>query len=277
MGSIVVQDAGPRVRAGLTSESLDLGLPDAVVPARTAAGPSGFDPLNDDTIREAVDCYFDESCDSEALYGPIEAWDVSEVTNMRELFCGDEQDGVSVCTYSHHKARVFDADISAWDVAKVKDTSYFLYRNSRFNTPLQDWDVSQVIEMEGMFAAATAFDQPLGAWAVERVTDFSYMFAGATRYNQPLNDWNVASLTDARSMFDHAVVFNQPLNQWANKWNASRLDNLREMFFSASAFDQYLSWVVGADVSTRSIAAGTPCASAKTSARDLGCGITKLD
>jgi hypothetical protein len=50
-------------------------------------------PMTNATICEAVAAFKDESADfnspAAALeYGPIAGWDVSQDTNMRELFCG---------------------------------------------------------------------------------------------------------------------------------------------------------------------------------------------
>ena len=79
--------------------------------------------FRDLTLRLAVDRYFQNPSATEALYGPIAQWDVSKVTNMRRLFCGEHD----------------------------------------FNGDLSKWDVSSVTGMDGMFCGARAFNGDLSA------------------------------------------------------------------------------------------------------------------
>jgi surface protein len=66
------------------------------------------------------------------LYGHISDWDVSNVTNMKEMFSGAES---------------FNQPIGDWDVSSVTDMSYMFkssYFKHTFNQPLENWDVSNV-------------------------------------------------------------------------------------------------------------------------------------
>lgn len=82
---------------------------------------------DDASIRDDVRSYVNG--DEDILsYGPINTWDVSQVTNMRYLFANDDND-----------------DDGPLD----------------FNEPINDWDVSNVINMEGMFFYARDFNQNL--------------------------------------------------------------------------------------------------------------------
>jgi surface protein len=58
--------------------------------------------LNSNTRQEVVD-----------LYGPIEDWDTSDITNMNTVFWGVDGDGAS--TFRDH----FNADISKWNMGAV--------------------------------------------------------------------------------------------------------------------------------------------------------------
>ncbi|MCL9822572.1 BspA family leucine-rich repeat surface protein, partial [Helicobacter colisuis] len=69
-------------------------------------------------------------------FSGIEDWDVSHVTNMRNMFRG---------------AVNFNSDISSWDVSNVRDMSYMFYDANSFNQSLDNWDVSNVKNMENMF------------------------------------------------------------------------------------------------------------------------------
>ncbi len=60
--------------------------------------------LDNQTIREAVNLWTTSRLEASIIYGPIEYWDTSQVTDMNGLF-SDEND--------------FNSDISNWEVSNV--------------------------------------------------------------------------------------------------------------------------------------------------------------
>ena len=102
--------------------------------------------ITQENIHEVVDAWFSNPYLTEAQYGHISDWDVSNVTNLSYLF---------------DYATIFNEDISNWDVSSVTNmNSMFRYATS-FNQDLSSWDVSNVINMSSMFNYATSFDQDL--------------------------------------------------------------------------------------------------------------------
>ena len=89
--------------------SLRLLLVAALAARGAAQGPNRV--MTDKTIFDATTCYFTASCDSDSKYGPIEEWDTSAVTNMKELFCNEMW-----CDYYNEGAKDFNNDISSWNV-----------------------------------------------------------------------------------------------------------------------------------------------------------------
>ena len=87
--------------------------------------------LTDKTIRVAIKRYKENEVECILEYGPIELWDVSNVT----------------------------------------DLSYLFESMSTFNERIGNWDVSQVLLMYNMFDKATHFNQPIGDWDVSNVTN----------------------------------------------------------------------------------------------------------
>ena len=90
------------------------------------SGQPAWFPLahTDGSIKEAVKEWCKGGDSMEAVkrrFGLIEEWDVSEVTDMEELFKDQKE---------------FNADLSGWDVSKVTDVSCMFSRATAFNTNL---------------------------------------------------------------------------------------------------------------------------------------------
>ena len=226
-------------------------------------------------LDTAITAWVTDSTAATATYGHISNWNVSNVTNMEELFKdkssfnenigGWDVSNVTDMAAVFQNATSFNQDISGWNVSKVtRMTNMFrntpfnqnisswdvssvtgmasMFRNADdFNQPLNNWDVSNVIEMHYMFWYAQSFNQSLNNWNVSNVVDMDKMFINAESYNQSLNDWNVSSVTNMTEMFKNATAFNQPLNTW----NVSSVEDMSSMFSSATTFDKDLdSWNV---------------------------------
>ena len=169
-----------------------------------------------------------------APYGPIKSWDVSQVTDMTELFV--EQVGVNV-------AEAFEGDLSLWDVSNVTSMRGMFRGCESFNCDLSNWDVSSVTDMSDMFAAATSFNGDLSKWDVSNVTSMHGMFdmrntvRYATSFNGDLSMWDVSNVTDMRNMFAYSTTFNGDLS----KWNVSSVTDMTGMFAAATSFNGDLS------------------------------------
>eukprot|EP01040_Poterioochromonas_malhamensis_P021989 gene21989-26649_t len=105
--------------------------------------------FDNETLREAVGLWFSDRAKVRQLYGEINDWDVSKVTNMANLF-------------RHTK---FNDCIDRWDVRNVKSMNGMFSFAAAFNQRLDTWDVSQVITKSDMFRGASLFRQP---WPTKR-------------------------------------------------------------------------------------------------------------
>ena len=128
----------------------------------------------------------------------IENWDVSNVTNMSEMFWGTN----------------FNDNISAWNVGSVTNMRQMFFAANTFNQPIGTWDVSSVTDMNGMFYFASAFNQNLDLWDVSNVTDMGTMFRFAINFNGDIYSWSVCSVSNMDSMFESAAQFNKDLSNW---------------------------------------------------------------
>jgi surface protein len=189
--------------------------------------------LDNNTIRICVKAYIHNKYLEEMgappkyIFPPeltenIGSWDVSEVTEMNDLFSNS----------------IFNEDISGWDVSRVTNMQAMFFNCPSFNQPLNDWNVGQVTNMQAMFSNCISFNQPLNDWNVGQVTNMQEMFNKCGNFDQPLDNWDVSQVTDMSSMLSECGLFDQPLNNWKNK--VGRVTNMNEMFWKCSSFNQPL-------------------------------------
>ena len=169
----------------------------------------------EELTRAVHDCCRDEISsqddDPSRPHGPIDNWDVSQVTEMDKMFSDLEK---------------LDYTLSNLDVSRVTDMTAMFHVVKVFNQDLSNWDVSRVTRMTVMFYSAMSFNQDLSNWDVTRVTDMGVMFRHATSFNQDLSNWDVSHVSYMRVMFDNAESFNHNLL----KWGLSRVTYTGAMF-----------------------------------------------
>ncbi|GMI00434.1 hypothetical protein TrLO_g11373 [Triparma laevis f. longispina] len=195
-----------------------------------------FSPTSREELKNAVDKWVVNRTEALIDYGaPIGQWDVSEVDDMSEMFCGDEVDCScgELCKYF----RLFDDDLSGWDVSKVTSTRSMFQDAFYFNQNLSKFDTSSVTDMGYMFQGTNAFNGDLSSFDTSSVTDMGYMFSNAFAFNQNLSNFDTSSVTNMRSMFLSANSFNGDLSSF----NTSSVTTMEKMFQSASAFNGDLS------------------------------------
>jgi surface protein len=208
--------------------------------------------ISNDNIEELVSSYIHdtETLPDDLQAKPIGEWDVSNVTDMSQLFFDtsfnepigswDVSNVTDMCQMFGH-ASVFNQPIGNWNVSNVTDMQEMFAGATSFNQPIGNWDVSKVKNMSRMFMEAMFFNQPIGNWDVSKVTHMQEMFAGAMSFNQPIGNWNVSKVTDMSQMFTQAESFNQPIGDW----NVSKVTHMEEMFRDATSFNQPIgSWNV---------------------------------
>ena len=148
---------------------------------------------------------------------PIGNWDVSNVTNMSEMFRGN---------------LVFNQPIGDWDVSNVTNMFYMFHAAEGFNQPIGDWDVSNVTDMRYIFGNAYSFNQPIGNWDVSNVTSMSGMFSipnqnAQSDFNQDISNWDVSNVNEMMIMFRRATSFNKNLSSW-DVSNVTNCDSFSE-------------------------------------------------
>jgi surface protein len=184
--------------------------------------------LTNENIQIAVDLWISDKDEAINTYGNISNWNVSNVTDMSNLF------------YSKIN---FNEDISNWNVSNVTDMTSMFFLAFAFNQDISGWETSKVTNMLVMFASAASFDQDIGGWNTGNVTNMTSMFSRAFAFNQPLNDWDTGNVTTMRRMFSEATSFNGDISGW----DTENVTTMEGMFSGATAFNQDIS---GWDVSS---------------------------
>jgi len=171
----------------------------------------GFILITQTNIHSAVDDWLQDSVLTESLYGHISNWNVSNVTDMSDLFS---------------EADYFNSDISDWDVSNVIDMSDMFEGASIFNSDISSWDVSNVNNMYHMFRYASNFNVNISDWNVSNVTNMRDMFLGAENFNVDISHWDVSNVTNMIGMFEDAFSFDQNISSW----NISLVASFTNMF-----------------------------------------------
>jgi surface protein len=158
-------------------------------------------------------------------------WDISNVTNLNELF---------------YQATLFNQPIGVWNTSNVTVMSN-VFLGSAFNQPIGSWDTSKVTIMQAMFYQ-TPFNQDIGSWDLSNITNMSVMFYQATAFNNggsnSIQNWSAPLCTTFLNMFQGALSFNQPLTNLVNTSGVTGC-NMQGIFAGATSFNQNVgSWDV---------------------------------
>ena len=95
-----------------------------------------FSPSTKKELQDAVNLWCKKQNEALEKYGDINSWDVSKITDKRELF--------------KHKKN-FNSDISSWDVSNVSNMSNMFLEASSFNQDISNWNTKKVKKPYNLF------------------------------------------------------------------------------------------------------------------------------
>ena len=183
--------------------------------------------ITQENIYQAVNEWLEDPIEAEATYGHISDWDVSNVTDMSEMFYGSD---------------AFNQDIGSWDVSNVTNMEWMFGVVDSFNQDIGNWDVGNVTNMNYMFHDAQPFNQDLGSWDVSNVTDIGGMFANADSFNQDIGNWDVSNVTDMSGMFFNSENFDQDIGDW----DVSNVSDMGNIFYNSGlSINNYDALLIG--------------------------------
>lgn len=96
-----------------------------------------------------------------------------------------------------------EIDISEWDVSNVTDMSDMFNGCENFTADLSGWDVSSVNNMQAMFCECKKFDSDISNWDVSNVKDASLMFYDCESFSTDISGWPITMemLKNTKYMF----------------------------------------------------------------------------
>lgn len=169
----------------------------------------------------------------------LSKWDVSNVTNMEGMFqgCsifdgeglgdwGEKPSNVRNMSFMFKRCVVFDSNISSWNVANVTNMQSMFEDCPQFSQDMKQWDTIRVTNMQSMFSECELFDGDITNWNVNNVTDMSYMFFGCEFFNQNISSWEISNVTNMAYMFQGCKRLDQDLSLW----DLSNVNHIKDMF-----------------------------------------------
>jgi surface protein len=183
------------------------------------------------------------------MFGEPNTWDVSQVTNMFELFRDTDFNedisdwDVSNVTYMHSMFRLakkFNQDISKWNTSKVTNMENMFYNAESFNQNLipsvqtRDgveyvaWDTSNVKNMSGMFQETHKFNGDISNLDTRKVTTIASMFWGAQKFNRTIGEKTIPAFNDSDG---------NELKAEYTAWNTENVYDMGWIFYEADEFN----------------------------------------
>ena len=198
--------------------------------------------MNNESLREAMSMYKHIRSVFMKRYGCLSYMDVSEVTDMAELFKDLRHETLQISGWITSKVTNMDwlflgsvqikADLSLWDTSNVTSMRG-TFGATNWSPNISQWVTSKVTDMDLMFLDARRFNDDISAWDTSNVTSMTCMFSGARGFNADISAWDVSNVTNMQEMFCEAFVFNADISQW-RPTSCTRFDL---MFAGANAFN----------------------------------------
>ena len=187
--------------------------------------------------------YFD--CD-------LSKWDVSNVTNMHSMFIncykftgkGLENWNVSnvenMCNIFRNCNIFTGKCIENWDTHSVENIKAAFFDDENFNADLSKWNISKVKSTLNLFKGCENFSgEWISNWDVSNIEEMDYMFKGCKNFDADLSSWNVSNVTTMAEMFYYCKKFT---GKGIEKWNISKVKNTEDMFLYCLNLKNTPSW-----------------------------------
>ena len=108
------------------------------------------------------------------------------------------------------EASNFNQPLNAWDVSSVTNMRCMFDGASNFNQPLNEWDVSSVTDMTRMFDGASNFDHSINDWDLPNEVELSDLVYRERNSNKNFDLLKLLSSVDKLETFHDNPVISTP-------------------------------------------------------------------
>jgi surface protein len=160
----------------------------------------------------------------------LSAWNLSHVTNTSGMFAGCESFGMTYATPSYP---IFTTTGNVVDMSHMFEGALSIGDdNALFNL-----DTRSVRSMDYMFNHSVRFKGIIDFWNTSSLRSMAGMFHEAYQFNGHITSWDTRHVTNMSNLFESAWSFKQPIGNW----NTSSVVTMRGIFKNARVFNQTLN------------------------------------
>ena len=213
-------------------------------------GANGIDNcLVDTNIHSVAGEWWTDRVNTWNIYGHIDDWDVTEVTNMDGLFknqlfttesLSNWHTGSVTIMYAMFEGSNFNGDIRFWDVRKVTSFSRMFYNNAVFNHDLSRFEVfskdasdmtnsgfyvQNVLQLDELYKEEIFNVHDVYAQWKSDKTDTEEVYG-------PISEWMVHNVFNMSGLFK-----DKDFNEDISRWVVSSVTDMSSMF-EGSTFNQ---------------------------------------
>ena len=152
----------------------------------------------------------------------IGKWDISKVTNMKEMFSGCE-----LLTYISN-------NISKWNTSNLTNI-FEMFKSCNFMVYFPDiskWNTSKLKCMEGLFSLCEILKEipDISNWNTQNVENISCIFSSCKSLTSlpDISKWNINKVTKLTAIFEGCVLLKSLPD--ISKWNTNNITNLDGVF-----------------------------------------------
>ena len=171
----------------------------------------------------------------------VSKWDVSKVENMHSMFINcisfegkgldkwNVGNVVDMCNIFRNCYNFTGKYIENWDTHNVENIKSAFLDNRNFNADLSKWNISRVKSTLNLFMGCKNFSgEWIYKWDVSNIKEMDYMFKGCENFDCDLFNWDVSNVETMAEMFYYCKKFT---GKGLENWNVSKVKNTNDMFW----------------------------------------------
>ena len=106
----------------------------------------------------------------------------------------------------HFSSRLFNADLSKWDVSKVTQADSAFGNSPLFDSDVSEWNVAKMVTINRMFGWSSKFNSDVSKWDVSKVKAAASFLASSTQsYKWATTAWCKSAAFGEKSVENHIV------------------------------------------------------------------------